>query len=126
MQQFCPHCFHLLADKDQTCTACGTEINQWDSTAQNFDTRLIQALRHPVGDVRLRAIYALGKRDVHSAATALVKCALSAPSDVPQGLEVVTALEHWLPSPVGQQALERLAHEHAAKVVREAAGKSLR
>ncbi|MGH8284003.1 MAG: HEAT repeat domain-containing protein [Gammaproteobacteria bacterium] len=126
MQQFCPHCFHLLTNKEQTCSACGTDIGQWDSSAQDFDTRLIQALQHPVGDVRLRAIYALGKRDVRPAGTALVECALSAPADIVQGLAVVTALEHWLPSPDARRALKRLAREHPAKVVREAASNTLR
>ncbi|MGH8396958.1 MAG: hypothetical protein ACRETA_01755 [Gammaproteobacteria bacterium] len=83
-------------------------------------------MQHPVGDVRLRAIYALGKRDVHPAGTALVECALFAPADVVQGLAVVTALGHWLPSPDAQWALERLAREHLAKVVRQAASNILR
>ncbi len=88
--------------------------------------RLIQALRHPVDDVRLRAIYAIGKRGVIAAANALAECALSTPADVVQGLEIISALGNWPPSREQQQTLERLAGQHPSKIVRVAAKNALR
>lgn len=126
MSEFCPHCFHLAADNERTCSLCGTDISQWDSSTQDFNTRLIQALHHPVDDVRLRAIYAIGKRGVIAAANALVECALSTPADVVQGLEIISALSSWPPSPEQQRTLERLAGQHPAKIVQIAARNALR
>lgn len=124
MAQFCPDCFRLLGESTAVCPSCGTDVSAWDQT-RDLDGRLIAALRHPVDDVRARAIYALGRRGVVAASPELAQCAMAWPTDVVQGLQIVEALSLM---PEGQErraALKELALRHPAHAVREAAAATL-
>lgn len=71
---FCPCCYAQIPASQTVCEACHADLRSWN--AQSYAERLIQALGHPLADVRMRAIIALGWRREKSAERALVECAL--------------------------------------------------
>jgi hypothetical protein len=87
---------------------------------------LIEALKHPLSDIRMRAIIVLGKRRECTAEQALVDCAMAYPSDVVQGLEIANSLRLIREGETTSWALEKLAKDHPAHAVREAAATALK
>ena len=83
---FCPACFAPLAQEADTCPACGARMTELSS--RDYREKLVHALLHPLADVRMRAIIALGLRGEAEMAEALVECAMRHPTDVVQGLEI--------------------------------------
>jgi len=124
MTEFCPRCFRMLELDTRECPTCGTDTSAWESD-RDLDARLEAALKHPVDDVRMRAVYALGKRGIECACPALVSCALAWPNDVVQGLEIVKALNAMPDGDARGDALASLAKTHSAHAVREAAKTAL-
>lgn len=57
---FCPACFAPLAQEADTCPACGARMV--DISSRDYRAKLVHALQHPLADVRMRAIIALGLR----------------------------------------------------------------
>lgn len=116
---YCPHCFAALDWAAQYCPHCHTDLAAW--SRQSYPARLIHALQHPLADVRLRAVIALGLLRWEAAAPALVACTLRDPTNVPQALEVVHSLQQLLPAEAGRVGLAQLAATHPAHAAREAA-----
>lgn len=116
---YCPRCFASLAWEEEYCPHCHSDLTVW--SRQSFPSRLIHALQHPLADVRIRAIIALGMLHLDEAAPALVACALHYPTDVTEGLAIVNALAQLIPETVGRAGLKQLASEHPAHAVRHAA-----
>lgn len=85
-QQICLRCFHLIPVEAQTCPRCGADLTAF--SAQNYADKLIAALDHPLSEVRIRAIIALGWRGEERAAQPLLDLALRHPVDVVEGLAV--------------------------------------
>ena len=94
-------------------------------SAQSYRVRLKLALLHPLADVRMRAIIALGWRGESETADDLVACALRHPSDVVEGLEIVHSLAQIGNAEVRRIALSDLQARHSAHAVREGAGAAL-
>jgi hypothetical protein len=65
-------------------------VHEW--TKKIYSQRLIDALGHPLDDVRMRAIITLGLRSEKAAEKPLIDCALRQPIDVIEGLEIVNSL----------------------------------
>jgi len=120
---YCMNCFSLIPAQAQACPVCGERMT--GLSAQDYRTKLLHALEHPLDDVRMRAIIALGLRREADVSLALAGCTLRHPLNVEEGIEVVHALNGFLPSPVAQRALEILAREHGAHAVRERARTAL-
>lgn len=120
---FCPVCASPIAGSAANCARCSAAIDAWDF--QSFVDKLIGALRHPLADIRMRAIIVLGRRRERAAEGPLAKCALDHPSDVVQGLAVVQSLHSICANGQASQALERLAAEHPARAVRAAAREAI-
>jgi HEAT repeat protein len=57
---YCPTCFRLVPATERICLACGTDSGALSS--REFTAKLRAALRHPRGEVRLRACEILGQR----------------------------------------------------------------
>lgn len=89
-QQFCLHCFAMFPTADNICPNCGVDVSKFDQ--KGYFERLLNALRHPLADCRMRAVVVLGLLGNAQSADALVECALRHPTDVPEGLEVVRSL----------------------------------
>ena len=87
---FCPHCFAEIEPAPVVCPACGVDIAQWRS--RPYSERLVYALGHPLADVRMISIEALGRLGDPDAAMPLAQCALAHPVDVTQGLAIISAL----------------------------------
>jgi hypothetical protein len=87
---------------------------------------LIDALQHPLSEVRMRAIIALGWRGECVAEKPLVDCALRHPIDVIEGLEIVNSLRLIRDSGSDDTALRHLSLYHAARAVRTMAAEILR
>ncbi len=121
---YCIHCFAEIAPEARQCPFCGVEFQEW-ARSLDYETRLIHALGHPLADVRMRAIIALGKRGDQQAAAALVRCALRHPIDVVEGLEIVDSVRRLRPGGVRSKALGCLARDHPAHAVRHAAAQAL-
>ncbi|MHB1566321.1 MAG: HEAT repeat domain-containing protein [Acidiferrobacter sp.] len=119
---YCPNCFSLIPATAEICPVCGECREHFRS--QGYREKLLHALEHPLDDVRMRAIIALGLRREAGTATSLADCALHHPTDVVGGREIVRALKNFGVSAEAQHALERLAREHAAHAVRVAAATS--
>jgi len=120
---FCPHCFHRVPDDAEHCPDCGAAFG--DEERRSFATRLIDALYHPLSEVRMRVIIALGWRRQRDAADALVACARRNPLDVTEGLRIVESLRQMFESEAGNPGLERLAARHPSAIIREAAAGAL-
>ena len=116
---FCPGCFAPLIQEAVVCPACGARMV--DLTGRDYREKLVHALRHPLADVRMRAIIALGLRGEPETADALVECALRYPTDVVAGQEIVRSLARMKSAGVRQIALATLKVRHSARVVRKAA-----
>lgn len=120
-QQICLACFHLIPVEAQTCPRCGADLTAF--SAQNYADKLIAALDHPLSEVRIRAIIALGWRGEERAAQPLLDLALRHPVDVVEGLAVLESLSGM--GVEGRIAMAELAQRHRAHAVREAAGRAL-
>lgn len=116
---FCLACFVPLPQEADTCPACGARMVELSE--RNYREKLIHALLHPLADVRMRAIIALGWRGEPAAADALVSCALRHPTDVVEGLEIINSLGRMKNAMVRQAALITLQMHHPAHAVRESA-----
>ncbi len=90
-------------------------------SGRDYREKLVHALRHPLADVRVRAIIALGLRGEPETADALVECALRHPTDVVASQEIVRSLARMKNAGVRQTALATLKAHHSARVVRKAA-----
>lgn len=122
-EQYCLECFARIPLEVASCPACGHATGGDDRT--RFPERLVHALQHPLSEVRMRAIVALGWRASEDASQALADCALRRPVDVNESLAVVTALAQLSAGPRRAAALRRLAASHAARAVRAAAVQAL-
>ncbi|NOX80211.1 MAG: HEAT repeat domain-containing protein [Deltaproteobacteria bacterium] len=121
---YCIHCFAEIAPEVRQCPFCGVEFREW-ARSLDYETRLIHTLGHPLADVRMRAIIALGKRGDPQAADPMVRCALRHPIDVVEGLEIVDGLRRLRPGGARSKALDCLARDHPAHAVRQAAAEAL-
>jgi HEAT repeat protein len=119
---YCPACFEPLAQEADTCPACGAR--RADLTGRDYREALLYALRHPLADVRLRVIIALGLRGEPETADALAECALRYPTDVVQGLEIVHSLSRVRDGATRKRTLFSLAVRHHAHAVRDAASEA--
>ena len=122
-QQICLACFHLIPVEEQVCPQCGADLVAYSE--QSYRVRLTLALLHPLADVRMRAITALGWRGEPETADDLVACALRHPSDVVEGLEIINSLVQIKDAGVRMGALSDLHARHTAHAVREGAGLAL-
>lgn len=119
---FCLNCFAPLARERDICGVCGTRMA--DHRARDYRDKLLHALHHPLSEVRMRAIIALGLRREAKTADALVECALRHPRDVVAGMEIARRLAQFKPVPTRRAALARLAG-HPARAVRAMAQRAL-
>lgn len=118
-EAFCMHCFSMMPRAAAVCPVCGQAAVAL--TARGNREKLVAALHHPLAEVRMRAVIALGlRRDVEAAAD-LAQCALRQPSDVIEGLEIVKSLRMLPGGQPRYQALQDLCEQHPAAVVRVAA-----
>lgn len=122
-ESYCLNCFSLIPAEAEICPVCGEHIASLSS--HGYREKLLHALEHPLDDVRMRAIIALGLRREAGTALPLAQCALRHPSDVVEGMEIVNALKNFDASTEGAHALKMLASDHAAHAVRAAAEAAL-
>ena len=120
---FCLACFMPLAQEADTCPVCGARMAELSE--RSYREKLVHALLHPLADIRMRAIIALGWRGEPETAEALVACALRHPLDVVQGLEIVNSLEQMKDGAVRQATLSTVQAQHPAHAVREGAARAL-
>jgi HEAT repeat protein len=93
---------------------------------KNYAERLIEVLRHPLSEVRMRAIIALGWRGERAAERPLVDCALRHPIDVIEGLEIANSLRLIRNSGSDDTWLQILTVHHSAQAVRTMSAEILR
>ena len=120
---FCLHCFAELAATAEVCPHCGARLV--DQHQKSYGERLRHALSHPLADVRMRAIIALGLRGEAEAADELTACALRHPIDVVEGLEIVNSLKSIAMMTGQREGLARIGRDHPAHAVRQAAIEAL-
>lgn len=120
---FCPKCYAQISLDAEICPHCHTSLRAWQERA--YAGRLIEALRHPLSEVRMRAIIALGWRGERAAEGPLVDCALRHPIDVIEGLEIVNSLRLIRDSGSDDTWLRYLELHHAARAVRTSAAEIL-
>jgi HEAT repeat protein len=87
---FCPNCYAQIPVDAAICPHCRATLSDWQE--KTYPDRLIDALGHPLSEVRMRAIIALGWRKERAAERPLVDCALRHPIDVIEGLEIFNSL----------------------------------
>lgn len=120
---YCAACFAQFDAGLVRCPRCGALPQALSE--RDYREKLLHALNHPLADVRMRAIIALGLRADAQASELLAQCALRWPADVIQALEIVASLASIARVTGQRTALERLAKEHPAHAVREAAQRAL-
>ncbi len=118
---FCPACFRGVPRAHGNCPDCGEDMDAWNAS-RSYTERLIHALAHPLAEVRMRSIIALGKRKDEASITMLERCAFRHPADIIQAMEIIRALENMPSSSAKTQALDALA-EHPAHAIRKAVGR---
>jgi hypothetical protein len=116
---FCANCFSMIPLDTETCPNCKKQIAVLSE--RDYGRKLVHALRHPLADIRMRAIIALGLRGDAHIARELVACALRHPTDVIEALEIVKSLSIMNPSDAKDTALGELRDKHPAAAVRIAA-----
>ena len=121
---YCPACFALINVGTPVCPICGRDLRRL--SVQEYREKLLTALNHPLADVRLRAIIALGWRGEGETAEALAQCSLRHPADVVEGLQVVESLHAIRDTAARERALRLLAARHPAHAVWSAASRALR
>ncbi len=119
---YCPNCFAMIPAGTTACPVCSAAIS--DMSDRDFREKLLHALRHPLDDVRMRAIIALGLRGEEGTALPMAECALRHPMNIEEGLEVIERLKNFAPSPEVFSALGILAN-HEAHAVQETATKAM-
>ena len=122
-ETYCPECFAMIPADAPVCPACGADVVRL--SARDYREKLLHALQHPLADVRLRAIIALGLRGDAGAADAMAHCALRYPADVTAALEVINGLRQFDSGPRSGAALTLLAEQHPGRAVRAAAQRAL-
>jgi predicted amidophosphoribosyltransferase len=120
---FCLACFMPLPQEVDTCPVCGARMAEL--SARSYREKLTHALLHPLADIRMRTIIALGWRGEPETAEALVACALRHPTDVVQGLEIIHSLDQMKDATIRQTALSTVQAHHPAHAVREGAARAL-
>lgn len=118
-QQYCGQCFAMYPTGDACCLRCGAPTAAL--SFRDYQEKLVHALEHPLADVRMRAIIALGLRGESKAVQALVDCALRHPTDVTEGLQIVHSLQAMLAGTGDLSSLERLTREHPGHAIQLAA-----
>ena len=121
---FCQNCYARIPIDAAICPHCHTSLRDWQE--KTYADCLIDALQHPLSEVRMRAIIALGWRGECVAEKPLVDCALRHPIDVIEGLEIVNSLCLIRDSGSDDTALRHLSLYHAARAVRTMAAEILR
>lgn len=119
----CPKCYQQIPVRAEACPYCNALVAEWEK--KPYTQRLIDALDHPLADVRMRAIIALGLRGEKAAEAPLVDCALRHPIDVIEGLEIVKSLRLIRQKHKDDTALRNLCAHHPARAVRAAANEIL-
>lgn len=120
---FCLACFMPLPQEADTCPVCGARMAELSE--RNYREKLVHALLHPLADIRMRAIIALGWRGEPETAEVLVECALHHPLDVVQALEIVNSLDQMKDAAIRKTSLNALQAQHPAHAVREGAARAL-
>jgi len=120
---YCLDCFAQMPDDARRCPVCGRSVSEMSGRA--YGEKLLRALEHPLAEVRMRAILALGMRGESHAAGALVACALRRPTDVIESLETVRSLGRLNAGRPCRTALRQLAKLHPANSVKTAAAQAL-
>lgn len=120
---YCPNCFTMIPAESSVCPVCSAVIS--DISGRDFRNKLLHALEHPLDDVRMRAIIALGLRGEEGTALPMAECALRHPMNIEEGLEVIERLKNFASLPEVFSTLRILAN-HQAHAVREAAAKAKR
>lgn len=123
LQQICFACFYLIPVEQKVCPHCGADLA--DFSARDYREKLLNALFHPLADVRMRAVIALGWRGEQETAGELAACALRHPSDIVQGLEIINSLTIMKAAKSVYAALSILKERHPAHAVREGAATAL-
>jgi HEAT repeat protein len=118
-ETYCMNCFSMMPRGAAVCPSCGKEIVAL--TSRGYREKLLRALHHPLAEVRMRAVIALGLQRDTEAADDLVACALRHPKDVIEALEIVRSLRMFPAGRSRHQALHDLSERHPAAVVRIAA-----
>ncbi|MGO9234687.1 MAG: HEAT repeat domain-containing protein [Methylocella sp.] len=121
---FCPNCHARIPLDAAICPHCRTSLREWQE--KTYVDRLIGALRHPLSEVRMRAIIALGWRGERAAEKPLVECTLRHPIDVVEGLEIVNSLRLIRDNGSDDTELRHLSLHHAARAVRSRSAEILR
>jgi len=119
--QICPRCYDLIDAAAAVCPRCGADLEALST--RDYGNKLLDALHHPLSEVRMRAVIALGWRGDPAAAAGLEQLALRHPVDVIEGLAVVDSLARL--GAAGQASLGALAAGHPAHAVRAAAHAAL-
>lgn len=115
LTRFCPACFGRNPWKAGECVTCGASLEAGD----DFDERLVWALRHPDTATAVRAAQALGARKTLAAIPALREVSRS--GDVYRAAAAAGALRAFQ-GVASADAGIREAREHPSVIVRRAVG----
>ncbi len=116
-QIICPACFQLIPLSALICPYCKADIALF--SARDYADKLIAALNHPLSEIRMRVIIALGWRREERVVRPLLALALRHPVDIVEGVAVAECLAKL--GADGQAALIKLMEQHPAHTVRETA-----
>ncbi len=118
-ENFCLNCFSTISAIEEICPECNAPVAAM--SVREYKEKLVRALEHPLADIRMRVIIALGMRGDPEVAQKLTDCALRHPADIVESLQIVTSLRKMKPGTSRHKALETLGKQHPAAVVRIAA-----
>jgi hypothetical protein len=76
---FCPKCWKMIKESEQTCLNCGYVLEEFQKTL--YEDKLLAALHHPVPEHRIMAAQILGNRQSHQALPEFLKIVVSGETD---------------------------------------------
>ncbi len=87
---YCPNCWHMTREKEDTCSNCGFQLKV--TSEGEYEAKLIASLHHPVPERRNIAAQVLGNLATPRAIPALVEIVNSGESDYYFMKAVLTAI----------------------------------
>ena len=119
---YCPQCWTIVTEQDVSCPNCGYHLGQF--TELPYEDKLLLGLKHPVQDIRIIAIKALGDLGNLRAIPEFKQIVMNENEDYYVLRAVLLALE-IIP---GQQSIALLvqAKNHPSELVRRLADQILK
>ncbi len=121
-RHFCPNCWREVPAESDSCSHCNYHLTRYNELPEG--TKLILCLSHPLKEIRLMAIKALGDLRYENA-IAMFGEIIDEGNDLTLIEEIFRELVK-IDTPLSRTKLEELNSSHHPKIIRELAHRALK